>query len=63
MNSDSDSVTLICTHGDCNHVSDPGIEWIVDTGAAYHCVSKRKLFTTYKAGDFGCTKMGNKSVS
>ncbi|OMO51796.1 Reverse transcriptase, RNA-dependent DNA polymerase [Corchorus capsularis] len=54
---------IVCGHGDCNHVADPSIEWIVDISAAYHCVPKRELFTTYKAGDFGETRMGNKSVS
>ncbi|OMO99089.1 Integrase, catalytic core [Corchorus capsularis] len=61
--SDEEAVSLICGHGDCNHVADPSIEWIVDTGATYHCVPKRELSTTYKAGDFGETRMGNKSVS
>ncbi|OMO94644.1 Integrase, catalytic core [Corchorus capsularis] len=61
--SDEETVSLICGHGDCNHVVDPSIEWIVDTGATYHSVPKRELFTTYKVGDFGETRMGNKSVS
>ncbi|OMO59210.1 Integrase, catalytic core [Corchorus capsularis] len=61
--SDEETVSLICGHGDCNHVTDPSNEWIVDTGATYHCVPKRELFTTYKAGDFSETRMGNKSVS
>ncbi|KAK6934398.1 hypothetical protein RJ641_034553 [Dillenia turbinata] len=42
---------------------DPLFEWIVDTGAAYHCVLKRKLFTKYKECDFGIAKMGNNIVS
>lgn len=53
----------MCGHGECNHVGDPSIEWIIDTSATYHCVPRRQLFTTYRGGDFGNTKMGNKSVS
>ncbi|KAK6947581.1 hypothetical protein RJ641_001054 [Dillenia turbinata] len=55
--------SLVCTPRNCNHVGDPLSEWIVDTGAAYHCVPKRELFTTYKECDFGVAKMGNNIVS
>ncbi|KAK6929648.1 hypothetical protein RJ641_003742 [Dillenia turbinata] len=44
-------------------MGDSLFEWIVDTGATYHCVPKRKLFTTYKEGDFGVTKMENNTMS
>ncbi len=63
VTSDEETVSLVCGHGDCNHVDDSSVEWIVDTGAAYHCVPRRELFTTYEAGDFGITNMGNQSVS
>lgn len=40
MNSNNDSITLVYTYGDYNHVGDQGIEWIVDIGMTYHCVSR-----------------------
>lgn len=55
-------VTLV-SHDDCCHVADVDTEWIVDSGASYHCVPKREYFSTYKAGNFGTIKMGNQSVS
>ena len=35
----------------------------MDSAASYHCVPKREYFSTYKEGDYGTMKMGNKSVS
>ena len=35
----------------------------MDSTTSYHYVPKREYFSTYKAGDFGTMKMGNKSVS
>ncbi|GKU92547.1 hypothetical protein SLEP1_g6259 [Rubroshorea leprosula] len=56
-------VTLLCNRGECCHVENSDAEWIIDSGASYPCVPKREYFSTYKAGDFGTIKMGNKSVS
>ncbi|GKU94478.1 hypothetical protein SLEP1_g7975 [Rubroshorea leprosula] len=56
-------VTLLCDCGECYHVENSDAEWIIDSGASYHCVPKREYFSTYKARDFGTIKMGNKSVS
>ncbi|GKU96422.1 hypothetical protein SLEP1_g9661 [Rubroshorea leprosula] len=56
-------VTLLCDHEECCHVENSDAEWIIDSGASYHYVPKREYFSTYKAGDFGTIKMGNKSVS
>ena len=39
------------------------IEWVVNTTASYHAMSNRELFPTYKAGYFGCVKMGNTASS
>ena len=39
------------------------IEWVVDITASYHATPNRELFSTYKAGDFGCVKMGNTANS
>ena len=35
------------------------IEWVVDTIVSYHATPNRELFSTYKARDFRCVKMGN----
>ena len=35
----------------------------MDLEASYHCIPRRKYFSTYKEGDFGIVKIGNKSVS
>ncbi|GKV31082.1 hypothetical protein SLEP1_g39821 [Rubroshorea leprosula] len=56
-------VTLLCDRGEYCHVENSDAEWIIDSGASYHCVPKREYFSTYKVGDFGTIKMGNKSVS
>lgn len=59
---DDGEVTLV-NEADCCHVTDTSTEWVVDSGASYHCVPRREYFSTYKAGNFGTTKMGNQSVS
>ena len=56
-------MTLLCNQEDCCHVAEQDVEWVVDSTASYHCVPKREYFSTYKVGDFGTVKMGNKSVS
>lgn len=42
MNSDDNVVTLVYSHGDCNHVSDQGIEWIVDTNTRFNEEARQK---------------------
>lgn len=49
--SDEEVVSLLCGHGDCKHVGDLSVEWIADTGAVYHCIPRRELFTTYRGGN------------
>ena len=44
---------------ECLHVGDQVIELVVDTTASCHATLNKELFNTYKAGDFGCVKMGN----
>ena len=44
---------------ECLHIGDQMIEWVVDIVASYHAMPNREFFTTYKAKDFGCVKMGN----
>ncbi|KAA8529366.1 hypothetical protein F0562_033835 [Nyssa sinensis] len=55
-------VVLSCEEEECLHVGNE-IEWVVDMGASYHATYNKKLFTSYKAGDFGTVKMGNTSHS
>ena len=57
---DEDVAVLV---NECLHIGDKMIEWVVDTVASYHAMPNRELFTTYKAGDFGCVKMGNTTNS
>ena len=42
-------VTLLCNQGDCCHVAEQDIDWVVDSIASYHCIPKREYFSTYKA--------------
>uniref|UniRef100_A0A3Q7IYR6 Retrovirus-related Pol polyprotein from transposon TNT 1-94-like beta-barrel domain-containing protein n=1 Tax=Solanum lycopersicum TaxID=4081 RepID=A0A3Q7IYR6_SOLLC len=59
--SSDDRVSLICATGECCHVDSSDIEWLIDTGASYHCVPNKEYFIDYRAGDFGSVKMGNQS--
>lgn len=43
------------------HVANLFVEWIVDSAVSYDVTPKRKLFTSYKAGNFAKVKMGNDS--
>ena len=56
-------VTLVTHEADCCHVGDADTEWIVDSGASFHCVPKKEYFSTYRVDDYGTIKMGNNSVS
>ena len=53
---------MLCNQGDFYHVAEQDVEWVVDSAPSYHCLLKREYFSTYKVGDFGTVKMGNKSV-
>ena len=45
----NDGVTLFCDYeGECCHLAKFEVEWIVNSGASYHCVLKSKYFITYK---------------
>lgn len=50
---------LVCAQGDCEHIQSSEIEWVVNSGASYHCIPKKEYFSTYQVGDFGTVKMGN----
>ena len=45
------------------HVAKNDVEWVFDSAASNHVIPTKRLFTTYKAGDFGVVKMGNSSYS
>uniref|UniRef100_A0A2N9EW40 Integrase catalytic domain-containing protein n=1 Tax=Fagus sylvatica TaxID=28930 RepID=A0A2N9EW40_FAGSY len=48
---------------ECCHVADPYDEWVIDSAASYHVTPRREFFTSYKAGNLGRVKMGNKSYA
>ena len=56
-------MTLLCNQEDCCHVAEQDVELVVDSAASYHYIPKREYFSTYKTGDYGTVKMGNKNVS
>uniref|UniRef100_A0A2N9HS85 Integrase catalytic domain-containing protein n=1 Tax=Fagus sylvatica TaxID=28930 RepID=A0A2N9HS85_FAGSY len=45
------------------HVADPYDEWVIDSAASYHVTPRREFFTSYKVGNVGRVKMGNKSYA
>ena len=54
---------LVIGQDDCCTVSDPYVEWVIDSAASYHVTPRKELFTSYKAGNFGRVKMGNDSYA
>ena len=48
---------------DCCTISDPYVEWVIDSAASYHVTPRKELFTSYKVGNFGRAKMGNDSYA
>uniref|UniRef100_A0A2N9J8U9 Integrase catalytic domain-containing protein n=1 Tax=Fagus sylvatica TaxID=28930 RepID=A0A2N9J8U9_FAGSY len=38
-------------------------QWVIDSAASYHVTPRREFFTSYKAGNLGRVKMGNKSYA
>ena len=45
----NNGVTLLCDYErECCHLIKFEVEWIVDSGALYHCVSKKEYFTPIK---------------
>ena len=47
----------------CEHVAKNDVEWVVDSTASHHVIPTKRLFTTYKGGDFGVVKMSNSNYS
>jgi hypothetical protein len=56
-------VVLSIGEDECCHVADPYDEWVIDSAASYHVTPRREFFTSYKAGNLGRVKMGNKSYA
>ena len=52
---------LAIKQDDCCTVSDPYVEWVIDSAASCHVTLRKELFTSYKARNFGRVKMGNDS--
>ena len=48
---------------DCCTISDPYVEWVIDSVASCHVTPRKELFTSYKGGNFGRVKMGNDSYA
>uniref|UniRef100_A0A2N9GFS8 Integrase catalytic domain-containing protein n=1 Tax=Fagus sylvatica TaxID=28930 RepID=A0A2N9GFS8_FAGSY len=63
VSSDEDVVVLSIGEDECCHVADPYDEWVIDSAASYHVTPRREFFTSYKAGNLGRVKMGNKSYA
>ena len=52
-----DVVVLFVQEQKCEHVANNDVEWVVDSAASHHVIPTKRLFTTYKTGDFGIVKM------
>ena len=39
------------------------MDWMVDLGASFHATPKRDFFASYKSGNYGVVRMGNKETS
>ena len=48
---------------DCCIVSNPYVEWVIDSAASCHVTPRKELFNSYKANNFGRVKMGNDSYA
>ncbi|GKV52757.1 hypothetical protein SLEP1_g59325 [Rubroshorea leprosula] len=53
-------VYLLCENNSID-VAHHDSTWVVDTVASYHVTPNRDWFSSYKEGDFGSLKMGNRS--
>ncbi|GKU93138.1 hypothetical protein SLEP1_g6763 [Rubroshorea leprosula] len=54
-----DEVYLLCEN-DSIDVAHHDSTWVVDTAASYHVTPNKDWFSSYKEGDFGYLKMGNR---
>ena len=53
---------LISEENEVNLVGDEST-WVVDLGVSFHLTPNRKCFSSYRVGDLGSVKMGNKGAS
>ena len=44
------------------HLVNDASTWVVDSGASFHLTPDQKCFSSYKARDHGCVRMGNKGA-
>ena len=54
---------LTIRQDDCHTVSDPYVEWVIDSAASCHVTPRKELLASYKARNFGRVKMGNDSYA
>ncbi|KAJ0049009.1 hypothetical protein Pint_16582 [Pistacia integerrima] len=48
---------------DVVNVASQETSWVIDSGASIHAISRKDLFTSYAAVDFGTLKMGNDGLA
>ena len=60
VNADSD--LIVVGSGDLCYVAADN-DWIIDSGASFHVTPHKSFFCSYKEGQFGEAKMGNRGVS
>ena len=46
----------------CLYASNHDNDWILDFGASYHAIPSRENFISYKSGNLGKVKVGNKNL-
>jgi hypothetical protein len=63
VSSDEDVVVLSIGGDECCYVVDPYDEWVIDSTTSFHVTRRKEFFTSYKAGNLGRIKMGNKSYA
>ena len=54
-----DVLVLFLEEQKFKHVAKNDVEWVFDSVASHHVIPTKRLFTTYKAGNFSVVKMGN----
>ena len=58
-----DNYLILSTTNDSLSCECQDLEWVVDTGASYHASPQRESFSTYRSGQFGIARMGNKGTA
>ena len=55
-----EEILFICEQASANLASEEST-WVIDLGASFHITPSREYFSSYKAGDHGYVKMGDKA--